>query len=320
MTDDEILKVFEPLWAEVQSNDSFPARRPLLAHYTSVTVLEKILNENELWFSNPLFMNDIEEVRFGMTNGANLFLTSQEIEEACKTKERANGLRASFNYFHGLFANDHVLDTYVFCLSEHQKEDGDGLLSMWRGYGGNGNGAAIVFDTAKLHAREESPFVLSNVRYGTRDERVNWLKLLITRFSEILARTDIPDEKLYLAAHCFLERLKLFALFTKHEGFKEEDEWRLVYLKDRDRQKVFEPMLSYWVGPRGVEQRLKLKIEAIPDLPETDLTLEQVVDRIILGPSLSSPLALGAIGRMFDTLGRTDLKDRIKVSTIPFRG
>ena len=43
-----------------------------------------------------------------------------------------------------------MIDTYVFCLSEHAKDDTDGLLSMWRGYGGNGNGAAIVFDAGKL--------------------------------------------------------------------------------------------------------------------------------------------------------------------------
>jgi hypothetical protein len=38
---------------------------------------------------------------------------------------------------------------------------------MWRGYGGNGNGAAIVFDTAKIAAREESPLVIAHVHYGT---------------------------------------------------------------------------------------------------------------------------------------------------------
>jgi hypothetical protein len=53
----------------------------------------------------------------------------------------------------------------------------------------------------------------------------------------------------------------------------------------------------YWVGPRGVEPKLKLKIEAIPGLPETDVSLSNIVERIILGPSLSSPLARGTIGK-----------------------
>jgi hypothetical protein len=41
----------------------------LLAHYTSIDVIEKILRSEEIWFSNPLFMNDLDEMRFGMLEG-----------------------------------------------------------------------------------------------------------------------------------------------------------------------------------------------------------------------------------------------------------
>jgi hypothetical protein len=319
MNDEEIIKLFDPLWADLRGDDSFPARRPLLAHYTSIVVLEAILKNNEVWLSNPLFMNDMEEVRFGMIAGANLFLGSSEIESACKGKQRFDALKLAFNRYHNTFANDHVLDTYVFCLSEHAKDDTDGLLSMWRGYGGNGNGAAIVFDTAKITAREESPLIIANVHYGTAEERLNWLRQRVTQFAEILGSSTIPDDKLWLGSYCFFQRLQSFSIFTKHRGFKEENEWRMVYMRDRDREKVFDRMFSYWVGPRGVEPKLKLKIEAIPDLPETDLSLSKIVERVILGPSLSSPLARGTIFRMLDTLGRSDLKDRVRSSTIPFR-
>jgi hypothetical protein len=50
---------------------------------------------------------------------------------------------------------------------------------MWRGYGGNGSGAAIVFDTAKLSPPEESPLILAQVHYGTTEKRRNWLRELI---------------------------------------------------------------------------------------------------------------------------------------------
>ncbi|SRR6266478_2646568 len=83
MNDQEVFELFEPLWADLKGDDSYPARRPLLAHYTSMVVLEAILRDNEVWFSNPLFMNDLEEVRFGINEGTNLFLTSPEIETAC---------------------------------------------------------------------------------------------------------------------------------------------------------------------------------------------------------------------------------------------
>jgi hypothetical protein len=78
-------------------------------------------------------------------------------------------------------------------------------------------------------------------------------------------------------------------------------------------------MFSYWLGPRGVEPKLKLKIQAIPGLPETNVNLSQLVERVILGPSLSSPLARGTILKMLDMLGKSELKDRLMASTIPFR-
>jgi hypothetical protein len=318
MNDQEISKLFDPLWADLKGEDSFPAKRPLLAHYTSIIVLEAILKNDELWLSNPLFMNDIEEVRFGIDNGAKLFLASPEIESACGSKKRFEMLKATFIYWYDQFTNKHVLDTYVFCLSEHGKEDKDGLLSMWRGYGGNGSGAAIVFDTAKLSPNEESPLIIAKVHYGT-EKRMNWLRERITQFAELLAKSDIPDDQLHLTSYYFFQRLESFAVFTKHQGFEEENEWRIVYMRDRDRANAFDPMFSYWIGPHGVEPKLKLKIGAVPDLADNGLTLSTIVERIILGPSMSSPLAYNSILKMLDTLRRSDLKDRIVSSTIPFR-
>jgi Protein of unknown function (DUF2971) len=319
MNDQEIGELFEPLWADAQGPDSFPSNRPLLAHYTSVAVLEAILRNKELWFSNPLFMNDLEEVRFGMTVGANLFLGSPEIEPACGSKQRFDTLRSAFNNLNNAFANEHVLDLYVFCLSQHAKEDNDGLLSMWRGYGGNGSGAAIVLDTAKITAREDLPLVVAKVHYGTAEQRMDRLKRYITQFAGILQTSRLPDDKLWLASFYFFQRLKQFSIFTKHRGFLEEDEWRIVYLKDRDGANSFDKMLSYTVGPRGVEPRLKLKIDAIPGTPEMNISLAEVVDRIILGPSVSSPLAHAAIVRMVERLNFSELRNRIFSSTIPFR-
>lgn len=319
MTDDEIGKLFAPLFDDLRGKDCFPNRRPLLAHYTSIAGLEAILCSNEVWLTNPLFMNDKEEVRFGIHTGARLFLKSSELELACRSKGRFDLLRNSFIYYFNKFDSEHMLDTYVFCLSKHERDDTDGLLSMWRGYGGIGNGAALVFDTAKIAARDESPLVIAHVHYGTGQMREDWLQRRIGEFGEILAKSAIPDDKLEIASYYFFERLKLFAIFTKHRGFLEENEWRVVYMRNRDKAKVFDRMFSYWVGPRGIEPKLKLKIEAIPGLPETNLTLAKIVERIILGPSLSSPLARNAVLRMLESRGQGDLIDRVVSSKIPFR-
>jgi hypothetical protein len=63
---DEVFTTFSSLWSDIQSKETFPEKRPLLAHYTSIATLESILSNEEVWFSNPLYMSDIEELRFGV--------------------------------------------------------------------------------------------------------------------------------------------------------------------------------------------------------------------------------------------------------------
>jgi hypothetical protein len=203
MNDEEIRKLFEPLWADLRPEDSFPAKRPLLAHYTSIAVLESILKHNEIWLSNPLFMNDLEEVRFGLTNGARLFLESSEIQSACGTQQRFDLLKSSFNNLFNAFVNEHALDLYVFCLSEHTKEDQDGLLSMWRGYGGNGNGVAIVFDMAKIAVWERSSLIIADVHYATAQHRIDHLKKYVTQLAAILRDSNLPNDKRVMAHFIF---------------------------------------------------------------------------------------------------------------------
>ena len=176
-----------------------------------------------------------------------------------------------------------------------------------------------MFDTAKIEAREGSPLIIANVHYATAQERIDHLNKYVAQFAGILRTSNLPEDKFSHASFYFFERLTLFAAFTKHVGFKEENEWRIVYLKRRDTDNVFSKMFSYHVGPRGVEPKLKLKVEEIPGLPETHVTLPHIVDQIILGPSLSGPLARSTIVRMIETLNLADLKDRIHSSMIPFR-
>ena len=319
MNDADVMQLFLPLYADLRPEDAFPNKKPLLAHYTTIQVLEKILTNNEVWFSNPLFMNDMEEVRFGIIQGNGLVMSSQEIENAYQKPERVQAFKKSFTYYFDQFANQHVLDTYVFCLSLHDKDDNDGLLSMWRGYGANGNGVAIVFDTAQMNVVEGSPLMIAEVTYATTEARMGWLKKLLSTFAKIVTAADIPPEKLHLAAYSLFERIKLFALFTKHHGFKEEAEWRVVYMPDRDTDKKLQSMFHYSIGPRGVEPKLRFKILPIKGLTADDLSLDKITERIIFGPSTSNPMAAATILRMLDVLNQPGLKSKLRGSTIPFR-
>jgi len=319
MSDDEIHQAFEPLWGDVNLEDNFPTKRPLLAHYTSIGTLESILRTDEVWFSNPLYMNDLDEVKFGVVEGVNAFRKSVEIKSACPSAAHYAALTGSFEEFFSLF-QEHVFDTYVFCLAEHKPERKDGLLSMWRGYGGNGQGAALVVDSAKFeYLQGVVPLVISKVTYASTNDRLKWINDKMKHLAQLIQKNNLPPEKLRIPAYQLFERIKLFALFTKHDGFSEEQEWRIAFLKERDINKKFDGMFHYAVGKNGIEPKLKFKVAPVEGYTSNDLSLEKIVDSIILGPMLSSPMAINSVKRMLETIGKKSLADRVIASSTPFR-
>ena len=317
-----IHRIFDPLWEDyLRPENQFFNKQPLLAHYTTIQVLEKIIAHEELWFANPLFMNDFEEVQFGLLNAGQLiFERREQVGAACKTPERAQIFEAAWSSCLEKFRNEHLPDTYIFCLSEHGKDDYDGALSMWRGYGANGNGAALVIDAAHLKAEAEwSPFICAQVQYGTVAARRSWLLQRFETFEHLLAKSSISNQDLPVAAAALFERIKFFALFTKHYGFAEEKEWRIVYMPERDEANRLNVLFHYWIGMRGVEPKLRYKIAPIKGVTAKDFSLAKLTERILLGPTTSSPLAKSSILRMLDVLGKAQFKSKVHASSIPFR-
>ena len=320
MDRDQVANLFLPLFAELNASDYLTQRRPLLAHYTSLEVLESIVSTNEIWFSNPLCMNDLEEVRFGIIHGANAAKQNEQLQAALSTNSRRALFNEEIDRLFQEFERDHVFDTYVFCFSEHDAPNGDGMLSMWRGYGGNGKGVAIIFDTSKIHiSSERKPLVVSRVEYGTSEHRIAWLANLCRKSASIIAFNEIADEHLGVAANLIFERIKLFSLFSKHEGFKEEREWRVVYRREIDTDKAYDRFFGYALGRGGVEPKFKFKIEPIPGITADDLSLERILFAILLGPTSSSVLAQTSVRRMIELKGRPEIAKRVFASTIPLR-
>jgi len=316
---DLLLPIFKKLAADMDEKEEFPARRLLLAHYTSLAALEGIAARKEVWFSHPMAMNDHEEMVFGMNEGANAFRSHSGLLNACRGRGRYELLQAAFETALQTFWEHHAFDTYVFCAAAHDAQDFNGRLSLWRGYGGNGAGVAIVFDTDKFAFVPESPFLIGRVHYLSREARIAWAHERLDVLAEALKEITVPDGQLGLPVMAFLERLKLAAIFSKDIGFEEEQEWRVVYRPERDTGGLLGNMLSYAVGPHGVAPRLKLKIAPLPGILADDTSLEKFIDRIILGPSQTSILALPTVRRILAQEGMTALSDRVWASTTPFR-
>lgn len=318
----------EPLWnafisaafQDLENAEDITKRRPILAHYTSIPTLESILKNDEIWFSNPLYMNDLDEIKFGIINGIKILKESSAIRDALETDKRHRIFMDTIDAHLVNYEEKFLFDTYVFCLSEHETDDTDGLLSMWRGYGGYGEGAALIFDTSKLDAIEESPLMFAKVEYGSNEERIGWFEQLGRTIAQVISDSRINDDSIYLASGAAFERLKLMALFSKHIGFREEKEWRIVYMMDRDHQEKLSSMQGYIIGNYGVEPKLKFKVGHIDGVTSPGLALDAIIHSIILGPSISSPLATRSFLRMLEKIDRSGLRDRVVASSIPLRG
>ncbi|MCK9294557.1 MAG: DUF2971 domain-containing protein [Desulfobulbaceae bacterium] len=308
----QLLQVFSPLFSDLGN----PEDCPKLAHYTSIRTLESILRTNEIWFSNPLFMNDFEELRFGLQEGVGLFSENEQIRIACGSEERFNKLFSIFRYLADM--KEHDLDIYVFCLSEHDTANNDGLLSMWRGYGENGSGVALVIDANQFGNIQASPLFISRVQYFPSEVRKQQLKDKLVQFASLLGTLELADNLLWLAADIVFSRIKLFALTTKHHGFHEEKEWRFIYLKERDINIKLWPAFGYETGKRGIEPKLKLKLKPIDGVTSDAFSLDKMLYQVILGPGNTNH-AMSTVQRMFELLGQQELKHKVTVSGIPYR-
>ena len=94
-------------------------------------------------------------------------------------------------------------------------------------------------------------------------------------------------------------------------GFKEEKEWRIIYLPEHDELKLLKSQVSYCFGKKGIEPKLKFKIEPLKLEPIEKWTFHSILYQIILGPNLSSPLANGAVCKMFHALNRADFVEEV---------
>lgn len=321
MTDDEINSSFyTSLIADIIAADPWSqGHRPLLAHYTSILSMEQILIKKAVLFSNPLFMNDLEEMKFGLHSARDCFFSSTEVKDALGSEARIVIAENAFTHYFNEFDTKQALDVFVFCLSEHNRDDLDGRLSMWRAYARNGNGAAIFFDTARLSLIDGSPLMLAKVQYATQQKRIDEIQAKIKQWAELIKASEITDTQLYLPVFSLFSIFTTLALTRKHSGFDEEQEWRVIYLPAHDDEGLLQNEFTYIVTDRGVEPKLRFLLEPKEGVTAPDFSFSTITERIVLGPSIATPLARISFIKMLDKMGCSDFSPKVFSSRIPFR-
>lgn len=288
------------------------SRNGRFVHYTTAEAAIKILNAGEVWLRNASCMNDISEVEHGLQR---LYAAYK----ALKFRDVLASIGIDIDAFEKMF-NDHVdilrQDSYLACLSEHDDaEDEIGRLSMWRAYGKQ-NGVAIVMNNSAFvsesHALGAYTFPVGYFDDGEFQQNFsNIIDGINLNISKIVS---VDKNKLI---ELIFNAFRFSALCTKHRGFSEEKEWRVV----------FSPVLPH-PGRissgveivNGVPQRVcKVKLEDIPDNGLIGLSPKSMIDRIIIGPTHYDVEVARTFMDVLSKVGVKNSYEKVYVSNIPLR-
>jgi hypothetical protein len=307
--------ITDVLFSHVDRRETeFRAANLQFAHYTTAYVAAEILQKRNVWLRNAAVMNDFLEIQFGgkclkdalRIHGDRLKNSLSQIHP----QSLENTLKRLDD--HDLF-NRH--QTFLTCLTEHDPDDNLGLLSMWRAYGGPVAGVALIFKQNILDIDGHSLKVYNNpVTYGYPA----FLKVFSNLVDGILLNVDLVSELSEEDFTYYLYNIfQYLVISTKHQGFMEEREWRLIHSPFEGKSEVLWHSIE---SVRGVPESVYHIPFTVPvDTSAAGVPLHPILDRIIIGPC-QYPFQVGlAFESILADAGFVEPKNMIHLSQIPLR-
>jgi hypothetical protein len=290
-------------------------RNQRFVYYTSADTAMRILQNGEIWMRKSHQMNDYREVEHGFDclNAAYkehkermLALLDGMFPGFCERLEATiNGWLPHFR-----------TDSYIACLSEHDpSEDRYGRLSMWRAYGGGSGVALVVNGGPILRASDALKAYSSPVAYLDSAQAD-------AAFSQLLSNVEANREFLRPLGEQQIQN-NMFAamrsaiLCTKHPGFHEEREWRVIY---SPKFQASERITSSIESIGGIPQSIcRLPLRDVPDEGLYGLAPADFIERVIIGPSKYPAGIHDAFMVLLADVGAPNPAEKIIVSEVPLR-
>ena len=314
------------IWERVFFPNSLERREALLrgnrtfAYYTSATTALSIIDNSEVWLRNASLMNDFMEVRHG----------EQCLLAAWHNAQVGGRLKAILNDVDPQLVNrlgqtfdghstNRLNRTYIMCVSEHGSDQTDedkyGRLSMWRAYGGNTNVCIIMHSRLFFQPSSSLDAYTSPVLYADEGQ-------FSLEFQKVVnaIEANLTDLRNSLTPECWFKQIfnvmHFAVLSTKHPGFSEEREWRVIHSPDTFGSN---PLPKTRETVSGVPQFVhKIPLRDIPE-EGLELGIPHLVHKIIIGPTGdASPIK----ETLVEALGKHGIErpeDKIVVSDIPLR-
>ncbi len=196
--------------------DSFKQENTdLVFHYTNLTTLIGIVENQCLWATDLYFLNDRNEYKHGMN-------IIENVMESIKTEENKHILHA----VSVVIKEISEVNRYVICFSK----EGDSL-SQWRAYANNGSGISIGFNRKKLESALLGTNSFNCIIYD-KEKQKSAVKLIISEATKFF----LPKKNefnwsdfiyLYFVGYSISNLLDFIIANYKDPAFKEEKEYRV---------------------------------------------------------------------------------------------
>ncbi|WP_284386462.1 DUF2971 domain-containing protein [Algimonas ampicilliniresistens] len=283
-------------------------------HYTSSENLIEIVKTKELWLRTTRLMNDYHEIERGIAAVTNYFSDNSnaackefwEILDACHS-----GIQEEIKSVYISSLEDLRANTFMASLSAHyDREDFTGRLSMWRAYAPK-NGVALILNPEVFYREENRIDVLSYPALYWSDHEIKHnfdsLTVGITNKKNIIETTERM-----VVVNIIVELFTSFAICLKHPGFEEELELRLVFRPTKQTKNAVKKSIEII----GTAPQIVYKV---PLEKRYGTALDDLVNRVIIGPSSAVFEMKTALTEILADAGITDPNNKLYFSEIPLR-
>jgi len=313
------LSIFSPHYLD--KVNELESKNLNLVQYTSADAATKMIKNKEVWLRNSQCMNDYSEIKYGERCLMEAFRDGSP-EKAAKEKFKQildiifpNITESFLQIFNSWIPSFHR-STYIACVSEHpEEEDEYGRLSMWRAYGGN-NSVALVMN--------KKPFLSETDVFHAYSQPVDYIDIkdfdmkFDGLFSRISSNIDFIKSLGEQAITGYLfEYFKYVVTSTKHPGFREEREWRVIYSPEN---KESDHITSSTEVIDGVPQEVyKIPLKDIPEENFYGASVPEFIEKIIIGPSNQQNVMRSTFVKLLKDAGCENPENKVCISGIPLR-
>lgn len=287
-----------------------------LVHYTGARAAMSIIQNAEVWMRNATCMNDYSEVQHGLECLASAYRSESGQKLRKALDDWFPGFCKEFESLFDGWQSELRIGTYLLCVSEHENdEDTLGRLSMWRAYG-DATGVALVMKAAPFFNESDalqaytSPVAYLSAKGFERE--FGALAGSILENAEFL-RTLQREQISHLLFNAFL----FAGLCTKHPGYVEEREWRVIHCpKLHPSERLVKAVEIVGGAPQVI---YKIPLKDVPDEGLTGIEIAELLDRLIIGPTEYPAATYDAFVELLRDAGVPNPEKRVCVSEIPLR-